>query len=727
MSKIKSISELLKQKTVLEKQIAALKADNDSGVGFSVDAGLIDRLGKELVGRAETAVSELVKNSYDADANLVVLNFIDSDNSGGTLEIFDDGHGMNRKELINGFMRLSSSDKFHNPVSPHCKRVRAGKKGIGRFATQRLGEELIIITKRKEAKKGIKVIIDWRKYKRDVELTSVVNPISEVETDFEYGTKLFIKNLREPWNDSQIKRVFRYVSELLQPDFLSQISKKLNISKKKGSCSFDVKFFQKNGDLTIPIANLEKMVFDHALGTIEGKIVNGNSKCRVKSKRFAINDSFEVGKFSSLNNIHFKVYYFIYSFDWYKGYIPKMEYNRIYDLGQDNGGVKLYRNGFRVLPYGEKGNDWINIEKKTARTKDNAYVPFGNSNFFGFVEIIDEHGEIFEETSSREGVLENSSFTLLTDFVLKAMRFGSQRINSARLAEKKKKKSTNNSGKTPKEKLEGLKGDNSEKDKIIDEVLATLDEAEMLRVLAGVGLTIAEFTHEIRQFIPAFNGSINYLLTQDLSKKVNSSLINLQENFNRFRTYTSFIDNTITQNVHREKQALDIRKVVNSFFEIIKFDTDKINIQINVKFYEYDLITTPMHPSEWNSILYNLYTNSKKAIKRAKGKAGKILIIAGKEDDKIYLEFLDNGDGIPKKNEGRIFDAFFTTSMPTSSSASKSESISGTGLGLKIVKDIIEAYDGGDVYLTKPEPKYSTCFRIEVSGATEEQLKQYGY
>src|SRR6266542_1870388 len=76
-------------------------------VRFSVDAGHISRLGRELVGRQETAVSEIIKNAYDADATLVKVTFIDTDEKGGSLRILDNGHGMNIEQLINGFIRLS--------------------------------------------------------------------------------------------------------------------------------------------------------------------------------------------------------------------------------------------------------------------------------------------------------------------------------------------------------------------------------------------------------------------------------------------------------------------------------------------------------------------------------------------------------------------------------------------------------------------------------------------
>ncbi len=136
------------------------KENNINTISFTVDAGLIDRLGRELVGKAETAVSELIKNAYDADATRVEANFIDSQDIGGTLIIKDNGLGMNIEELRNGFMTISSADKIHNPISERYNRSRAGRKGIGRFATQRLGKTLTIITQKHDTQKAIKLILN---------------------------------------------------------------------------------------------------------------------------------------------------------------------------------------------------------------------------------------------------------------------------------------------------------------------------------------------------------------------------------------------------------------------------------------------------------------------------------------------------------------------------------------------------------------------------------------
>ena len=84
-------------------------------------------------------------------------------------------------------------------------------------------------------------------------------------------------------------------------------------------------------------------------------------------------------------------------------------------------GVRLYRNGFRVLPYGEPKDDWTNIDKRWSAESGKTNIPLSNQNLFGFVEIIDPTGNAFEETASREGLIENDAFNQLSDFINKSL------------------------------------------------------------------------------------------------------------------------------------------------------------------------------------------------------------------------------------------------------------------------------------------------------------------
>ena len=192
---------------------------NQQEIGFTVDAALILRLGYELVGKAETAVSELIKNAYDADARLVEVNFVNTDEIGkGYITICDNGSGMTFEQLRDGFMRISSDVKVRNPISPRYHRTRAGKKGIGRFATQRLGDKLTIITQTADSEKAIKFVLDWNLYKSGLNIADIKFPIEYVPKSKKEGTDLRIDGNRDTWNLTSIRRVSGYVSNLFEPD-----------------------------------------------------------------------------------------------------------------------------------------------------------------------------------------------------------------------------------------------------------------------------------------------------------------------------------------------------------------------------------------------------------------------------------------------------------------------------------------------------------------------------
>lgn len=251
----------------LSNELAKL---DENYVRFSVDAGIINRLGKELVGKRETAVSELIKNAYDAEASYVNLVFINAQETGGTLQIIDDGLGMTREELINGFMRLSSSDKIHNPISPNYKRKKAGQKGIGRFATQRLGAKLTIITQTATADFAIKVVINWSNFNVDSNLTEVSSQLEIVNKERLKGTTLIIEGLVDQWSDAAISRAYRFTANLLQPEPLSD--ERILWDKERKDPGFKASFYRNQISPESVIIDDDEAFFNHALATIEGYI-----------------------------------------------------------------------------------------------------------------------------------------------------------------------------------------------------------------------------------------------------------------------------------------------------------------------------------------------------------------------------------------------------------------------------------------------------------------------
>ncbi len=417
----------------VSSELAKLEPD---AVRFSVDAGLISRLGRELVARQETAVAELVKNAYDADARQVTLIFSEAEVPGGRLEIRDDGLGMTREQLINGFMRLSSSEKVEHPTSPRYKRQRAGRKGIGRFAVQRLGNKLTIRTQTKDSPNALEVMVDWDAFAVGLDLSAVTSRIREIlkpqEAKQQEGTTLLISGLREAWDKAAIKRVYRYVSDLLQPFPLSKVK------VLRHDPGFKVNLYHEHeGEISL-VADEETEIFSYALAEIEGYVdARGQGYWSVKSKKLELDDTaIAIGRqpekhtepFQVLRSIEFKAYYFIYLTE----FIPRLLNKTIRELAERKGGIRVYRNGVRVSPYGDLNNDWLGLDASYRRRSSNLLEPIGNKNFFGFVEIIDSKGELFEETSSREGLIEGIASNELRDFISGVLKAAALRVAEAR-------------------------------------------------------------------------------------------------------------------------------------------------------------------------------------------------------------------------------------------------------------------------------------------------------
>jgi len=718
-------------------------------LNFSVDASIIERLGMELVSKKETALSELVKNAYDADATEVKLIFRDTEKEGGTLIIDDDGLGMTEGQLVNGFLRIASAEKLENPYSKEFKRRRAGRKGIGRFAVHRLGEKLTVITQTKGSEKALKLEIDWNNFSVGKDLSEIGISIFEIDKEKEEGTKLIIDKLRDKWNDEDIKRAYRYLRDILQPFPLSKKAESTNLDPGFRVACYRNKVLDEN-----LIIDETKSFFEHALAEIDALIDDSgvvyysisSKKLNYKEGQIPLNKS---NPYKVLRNVSLKAYYFIYE----SKLLPKGMLSFIKSVAKREGGIRIYKNGFRVMPYGEPDiDDWLGLDESTA--KRGVLPSHGNINFFGFIEIRDENEEFFKEKSDREGFIENEAFRELRDFGYKVLKDAVIKVAEKR---GKKPKAGTKSWKTKLEEVEEKVGylynkienleelatkleDLETKDTVLevveelkDNILQIrnisntakrkfeevekeyLDEIGFLRILASMGLTIGEFVHEVKHMIDSLTSLNRKLLSYpQRNNKINEIAKKLEDNIGILKAYIGYFDKTISQSISKELCNQDLRGVVNEFIEMIKISNRYKNLEIEKEFDGIAIMTIPMHRAELMSVLMNLFTNSVKAIKRAGRRLGKIKIKAGKESKVVYIEFSDNGDGIPPDKRERIFNPFFTTSEPHGRYVEDYKELTGMGLGLKIIKDIVEGYNGKIYVKELSEEGYSTTFRIEL-------------
>jgi len=741
---------------VVELSNELAKQDPDN-VRFSTDAAIISRLGQELVSKQETAVSELIKNAYDADAKKADLIFYDADDPGGTLEILDDGNGMTREQLISGFMRISSLDKVENPISPKYNRSRAGKKGIGRFAAQRLGQELEIRTQTRDAGHALRVLIDWSEFEGGRDLSTIASEIEEVPKKQEHGTTLTIRNLRETWTEKAIKRLYRYTSEIIQPFPLSR-----QHEGDESDPGFKVHLYrEEEGDLAL-VASEGTEVYEHSLATIKGGVdEEGRAVWSLESERLGFKDRNLVMQpegdgltFDKLRDVNFEVHYFVYK----KDLIPHGYLTTLRDKGREEGGVRVYRNGFRILPYGESWDDWLRLDEKYAkRSTTELYAPIGNNNFFGFVEIHDKDGRHFKEKSSREGLIENEPFRELRNCLQRVLVQAVRKVKEVRERQKKERRRRKGDDQEEGDSTERLKSAKEEISEIASEegdsrgeesdsdgsekqrrrleeaerrlqqaVEEIVEEIGLLRVLASLGLSIGEFTHEIKNSIGDVTADASFLAdVLDGDTMEGERAERLHRSLKGFDAYSGYFDQAVKQNVTRELEIQPLDRVARRFVRRAQEGAEKYGIEIHdPEINGIDLYTCEMHPSEWPAILFNFYTNARKAVERADVQQDRIFIRVGRKEDRIYLEFQDNGIGIPEENKERIFDAFFTTMPPKGVDAPEEEVLQGSGLGLKIVNDIVSSYQG-DVFVAEPDPEFSTCLRVELPPASEEQIDEY--
>lgn len=723
----------------ISSEIAGLDPDH---VRFTSDAAMVRRLGRELVAKQETALAELVKNAYDADATTCSVRLVD-DLGNRRLEIQDNGSGMSRDQLVNGFMRLASDSKVLDPLSPRYHRKRAGKKGIGRFASERLGRHLRVTTQTSTDDTALGLTVHWDAFVQGEDLTSVKNSIEILPKQPEVGTKLLIEGLTDTWSDAELRRVFRYVLTLQQPFGLDK-----QASIAGDDPGFIVTFERENVlvDVAYEVATAASEVLQLALATIDAEIDgSGQTTWSMSAPRLGLSIKDEPIGLSkgeaplpTARNVKLRAYYFIHVRE-----LLGRSTSVISDFMRENGGVKLYRNGYRVPPYGDRDDDWLGLDEASSRRT--VLSPVANRNFIGAVEIDDPSGHLFEETSARERLLENEAFREMRTIASSILITAAQRIDAHRQGEKKSARDERELRKrnaaeeatararAAVEKIaasarqDGEAGEQKSIDDAAEEINqalslgldiaeerdALLAELNLLRILASMGLTVAEFTHDFAALAQTIELNLEELVPH-ASPDSEPVIERLKRQFGLSQAYAGYFGAMMTSNASRKLEAIDLYQVAIDFSDSMKAMVERRGYKLTVERpKEYDIYTVPMHASEWSAILLNLMTNSIKAATRAQRSAEFLIRVGFEGQDQVWLDFADNGDGIPQANRAKIFEPFFTTSPAADARASDAAHALGTGLGLKIVADTVDAVDGV-VEVIDPPTGYTTCIRVSV-------------
>ncbi len=695
--------------------------------------------------RHETALSELVKNAYDADAERVVVR-IAGIAAGNYIEIADDGLGMTREALLNGFMRLATNDKVEHPFSSKFKRQRAGRKGVGRFAAERLGSRLVLTTATATAKQALSMKIDWDRFVPGLNLSEVSIPVELVKKPRPQGTTLRIERLRDSWPDAAISRTFEHVAELID------LGDQTKPGAKSGS-RFTVAF-SANGK-EHKVFDIRTEVANQAYATIEAQIDNdGRATWSLLCEKLDIaftDRPLRVGEdetnlLEHVRNARMVANYYLLQ----KEYFPPTVFKTVQTYLGRNGGLRVYRNGFRVLPYGEAGDDWLGLDLLSSQ-RSRTLAPIRNRNFLGTVSVDDTVG-LFEETSAREGFIGSPAFDELVQTMHAALVTGVREIDAERdrrdLKRSPRRKVGQGLDEAPQERTpstdaareltEAIREAQTEIQQQPDLPLAVktaleraatsaievarrasesdalLKEIDLLRVLASMGLAIGQFTHEFSTLSGAMRANLAVLVEVDRPPvERTDAAAAIRALLDQARDFTGLFKSMTEENALRDRLPLDLYEVAAAFRTAMRTILQRNGVEMIIEDDGDEILSPPMHRSELFAILLNFTTNAVKAIKRA-GRAGRILVrLSIRGDRGARIEFFDNGDGIAAEVRQTLFDPFVTTTAARGAFALEDETAIGSGLGLAIVRDIVNG-SGGVVAVGTPIETYTTNMTVDL-------------
>lgn len=373
-------------------------------VNFKVSSAIKDLIGKELITDKNVAIFELVKNSFDADSSEISVEFNKTNN---VISIRDNGCGMSDDEVINKWLFIGFSDKKNN-----SEKLYSGNKGIGRFSCDRIGQYLKLTSVKNKIKTSL--LIDWNLFEADQnkEISNISIEVLSDITDEHNGTILEMYGLRDDWDVEDVRKVESQLKRLVSPN------------KNDVDVNLSIVFINENGTKT-EHSNIKNDVFEY----MQNKAIYISTIISGETIRINLFDSGNLVLSNTIKNttlitsVDFKVFFASQS--------AKTIFKR--QTGQEivnYGNVFIYKNKFRIYPFGERGYDIFGID---IRKSQGHYRYLGSREIFGWIDITDYENHFLEATSRDHGFVENNYYIELRDayyeFVHKPLESYVQLIN----------------------------------------------------------------------------------------------------------------------------------------------------------------------------------------------------------------------------------------------------------------------------------------------------------
>lgn len=678
-------------------------------------ARLISLIGNELISDEPVAVVELVKNAYDADATKVRVAFsgkeeLDPD----TLTVVDDGCGMTLETVLGAWLEPGTIAKKRQERSAGG-RLYQGAKGIGRFAAARLAQSLYMETQAQDEEEGVTVLLEWGKFSDD-------SYLDEVSIDYEvqplpsskHGTTLTLMNLhaRKHWTEEDFKSLHNRLSRLISP-----------FRNKAGAA--EVSDFEI--DLQVP-------AFPALTGRVESHGLTRAPKYRLTgtlSDRGLFNGQFDIdgkqaksfkrtplgAKGESVGCGPFEVEIRVWDRD-RPGLTPYMmkfdlSMTALRHILDDYSGVSIYRDGFRVHPYGERGLDWLSLD---SRSRLNPTLRLANNQIIAAVRISREGNPDLIDRTTREGLVHNQSYEALQHWfervlnLLEGERYAVRPREDAKPEEVSTLFEPFDMSDVVKEADERLGKKHPvatlvrKKDVEIREGVQRLQEhySRML-MAAGLGQLVDVVIHEIGAPLGRTNRALSDLekamvkmwggpLDEDVTQRFTTVRAWLEQIYNlRERLIPK------SAGMRGRASSFSVQEEIQGNLELYSSLLTKQNVTVLHKWPKEDLIVH-MSRSNLGQIIANLLDNSVYWLTRhhGDGKGGRIEIRLTELKHGFRILFADDGPGIPREDQDRVFDAEF------------SRKPNGMGLGLFIARQVIEMY--GKLIYRDDGPLSGACF-----------------
>lgn len=700
---------------------------------FSVDARAILTLGRDSIKDHTTALVELVKNSYDADATKVEVE-VSVKSKSPFIRIADNGCGMTESDIDNNWLRIGFSEKTTERVSA-LNRRRTGEKGIGRISADRLGAILELYTKAKGKVYALRV--DWNKF--DVKgkdlatilideiLNAVINiPRTSDEREPKSGTELIIKKLRQSWTEADIEALHRELSTLVSPfKSVNDFQVTINTDVAKGySGAVDSEFYQ-TAEIRLDVEFYGESEVTYTITDREEQ-KGGNKKQHTLHWRDLVQRPAQ----SSHQNLRCGPVSLTLMFFPRKAEILSGTKFSLRDLRQflnNNAGVSIYRDNIRVKPYGnpkEPEGDWLGLGTRLARNPagaGRASFKVSPTQIVGAVFVSRDRNPLLIDSSSREGLIQGEAFNDLRALVIGCVTLLEAHYNKKFIEEKSKAKkvtSPSEEVKTLNKELRVLQKDlksiapmiaknsSARMEHALEQVELVSDrieqaqksitelqsQASVYRGLATIGIAATVFGHETQSSISGFIGSVhtvNGLLKQS-PPRVEEAIEEIDvaiEYADKVSAWGAFALTRI-QRDKRRRTIVNIKSIADGIISELKPALDALNIIIEAKVCPVKGRTFAM---DVEAVLINLLTNAYTACQQ--GRRRRIIraeVKPSNEGDVAGFEIVvaDSGPGVAKEFRERIWDPLFSTRTNAEGNQI------GTGLGLAIIQSIVDDLHG---------------------------------